>query len=58
MQPGDTLSAIAARSGVSVDALAAANGLNPNAFLLIGTVLHLAGSSGSSGTAVPVSDDH
>ena len=59
VQPGDTLSAIAARSGVSVDALAAANGLNPNSFLLIGTVLHLSGSSGSSGssgTIVPVSD--
>ena len=56
VQPGDTLSAIAARAGVSVDALAAANGLNPNAFLLTGTVLHLAGSSSSSGTVVPVSD--
>ncbi len=56
VQPGDTLSAIAARSGVSVDSLAAANGLNPNAFLLIGTVLRLSGSSGSSGTMVPVSD--
>ncbi|MGO9495426.1 MAG: LysM peptidoglycan-binding domain-containing protein [Solirubrobacteraceae bacterium] len=55
VQPGDTLSAIAARSGVSVGSLAAANGLNPNAFLLTGTVLHLAGS-GSSGTSVPVSD--
>ena len=55
VQPGDTLSAIAARSGVSVESLAAANGLNPNAFLLTGTVLHLAGS-GSSGTSVPVSD--
>ena len=49
VQPGDTLSAIAARSGVSVDSLAAANGLNPNAFLLVGTVLHLSGSSASSG---------
>src|SRR5580693_6418685 len=28
VQPGDTLSAIAARSGVSVDSLAAANGLD------------------------------
>jgi LysM repeat protein len=55
VQAGDTLSAIAARSGVSINALAAANGLNPNSFLLTGTVLHLAGS-GSSGTAVPVSD--
>jgi LysM repeat protein len=56
VQAGDTLSAIAARSGVSVDALAAANGLNPTSFLLIGTVLHLSGSSGSTGTSVPVSD--
>ena len=55
VQPGDTLSALAARSGVSVDALAAANGLNPNAYLLIGTVLHLAGSSSATGTMVPVS---
>jgi N-acetylmuramoyl-L-alanine amidase len=46
VQAGDTLSAIAARAGESVDALAAANGLNPNAFLLTGTVLQL--SSGSS----------
>ncbi|HTP22495.1 MAG TPA: LysM peptidoglycan-binding domain-containing protein [Solirubrobacteraceae bacterium] len=56
VQPGDTLSAIAARAGLSVDSLAEANGLNPNAFLLVGTVLHLAGSSASSGTVVPASD--
>jgi len=56
VQPGDTLWAIAARSGVSVNALAAANGLDPNAYLLIGTVIHLAGSSSSTGTMVPVSD--
>jgi N-acetylmuramoyl-L-alanine amidase len=56
VQPGDTLSAIAARSGVSVSTLAAANGLNPNAFLLVGTVLHLAGSSSATGTMIPVSD--
>jgi LysM repeat protein len=56
VQPGDTLSAIAARAGVSVSSLAAANGLNPNAFLLIGTVLHLSGSSASTGTMVPVSE--
>jgi LysM repeat protein len=59
VQPGDTLSAIAARAGLSVDSLAAANGVNPNAFLLIGTVLRLSGSSPSSstaGTVVPVSD--
>jgi N-acetylmuramoyl-L-alanine amidase len=56
VQPGDTLSALAARSGVSVDALAAANGLDPNAYLVTGTVLHLAGSSSATGTMVPVSD--
>jgi N-acetylmuramoyl-L-alanine amidase len=49
VQPGDTLSAIAAREGVSVDQLAAANGLDPNAYLLYGTVLRPVGSSGSSG---------
>jgi N-acetylmuramoyl-L-alanine amidase len=46
VQPGDTLSAIAARAGTTVDALAAANGLNPNAFLISGTTLQL--SDGSS----------
>ncbi len=52
VQPGDTLSSIAARQGISVAELAAANGLDPNGVLLAGTVL---GGSGSSGTAVPVS---
>jgi N-acetylmuramoyl-L-alanine amidase len=42
---GDTLSGIAARAGLSTSSLAAANGLDPNAFLLTGTVLNLAGSS-------------
>ena len=45
MQPGDTLSAIAARAGTSTDALAAANGIDPNAPLLSGTVLRLSGGS-------------
>src|SRR3984957_2707075 len=53
VQPGDTLSAIAARAGVAVDALAAANGLDPNGVLLSGGVLALSGSSGA--TATPVS---
>jgi LysM repeat protein len=42
---GDTLSGIAARAGVSMSSLAAANGLDPNAFLLTGTVLSLAGGA-------------
>jgi LysM repeat protein len=54
VQPGDTLTAIAARAGLSVDGLAAANGLDPNGYLLIGTVLRLA-SSATAGSVVPVS---
>jgi LysM repeat protein len=52
VQPGDTLTAIAARAGVSPDSLAAANGLSANGVLVSGTVLHLSGSpAASSGTA-------
>jgi LysM repeat protein len=43
VQPGDTLTAIAARAGTTVDALAAANGLDPAGVLVSGTVLHLSG---------------
>ncbi len=52
--PGDTLSSIAARAGVSVASLAAANGLDPNGLLISGSALRLAGTPGAS-TAVPVS---
>jgi N-acetylmuramoyl-L-alanine amidase len=41
VRPGDTLSALAAQSGVSVDAMAAMNGLDPNGLLLSGTVIKL-----------------
>jgi N-acetylmuramoyl-L-alanine amidase len=41
VQPGDTLSGIAARSGVTVGQLAWMNGLDPNAPLLAGTGLKL-----------------
>jgi LysM repeat protein len=56
VQPGDTLTAIAARAGLSTRSLAAANGLDPNGVLVSGTVLHLSGSpaaaaSGTSGSA-------
>ncbi len=47
VQPGDTLSAIAARAGMSVAQLAAANGLDPSGLLLSGSVLRLSGASGS-----------
>jgi LysM repeat protein len=45
VQPGDTLSAIAARAGMSLDELAAVNGIDPNAPLLSGAVLRLSGAS-------------
>jgi N-acetylmuramoyl-L-alanine amidase len=41
VREGDTLGALAASSGVSVDAMAAMNGLDPDAPLLIGTVIKL-----------------
>jgi N-acetylmuramoyl-L-alanine amidase len=51
VQPGDTLSAIAARSGATVAGLAAANGLDPNGILLSGSSLTLSGSSSASATS-------
>jgi LysM repeat protein len=45
VQPGDTLTAIAGRAGVSVSSLAAANGLDPAGILLAGTSLTLAGGA-------------
>jgi LysM repeat protein len=57
VQPGDTLSGIAARAGVSPASLASANGLNLNGVLISGTVLHLAGGGGTASVSstVPVS---
>jgi soluble lytic murein transglycosylase-like protein len=46
VQPGDTLTAIASRAGLSMRSLAAANGLDPNRVLVSGTVLHLSGNPG------------
>jgi N-acetylmuramoyl-L-alanine amidase len=56
VQPGDTLSGIAARAGISVAALAADNGLDPNGLLPAGAVLALSGggSTGSSASSQPV----
>lgn len=55
VMPGDTLTAIAARDGVSVAQLAAANGLDPNGILLAGITLTLpaAGSEATASAAVP-----
>ena len=58
VQPGDTLSGIASRAGVSPASLAAANGLNPNGILVSGSVLRLSGGAGSASpasTTVPLS---
>jgi LysM repeat protein len=52
VQPGDTLSAIAARQGVSISALAAANGLKADAWVLSGTTLRLP-AAGSATAAAP-----
>jgi LysM repeat protein len=49
VQPGDTLSAIAARDGTTVEQLSASNGLDPDGLLLAGSVLNIgAGTAGSS----------
>jgi LysM repeat protein len=48
VHPGDTLSAIAARLGTSVNSLAAANGLDPSALLISGTTLHASGTAAGS----------
>jgi N-acetylmuramoyl-L-alanine amidase len=50
VQPGDTLWSIAEREGTSVDALAAANGLDPSGLLLSGITINLSGSSGGTMT--------
>jgi LysM repeat protein len=50
VRPGDTLSAIAARSGVPMIAVANMNGVDPNKPLLIGTVLKL-----PTGASIPTS---
>ena len=48
VQPGDTLSAIAARAGTSVSELAAANGVDPGALLPVGIALRLSHTSVAS----------
>jgi soluble lytic murein transglycosylase-like protein len=51
VRPGDTLSAIAARAGVSVVALAGHNGLNASALLPAGRALTLPGTGAPAGAA-------
>jgi LysM repeat protein len=54
VQPGDSLSQIAARQGVSLSALAATNGLRLNSWVLAGTTLRMPGAgSAAVSTAAP-----
>ncbi len=53
VQPGDTLSGIAARSGVSVSQLAWMNGLDPSGYLLSGTPLKLPSGAAPTSTGAP-----
>jgi LysM repeat protein len=58
VMPGDTLTGVAARMGTTVSALAAANGLSLNSFLIAGSVIHTSGVASASApvsTTVPVS---
>jgi N-acetylmuramoyl-L-alanine amidase len=52
VQPGDTLSGIAARQGVSTASLAALNGMSPGDWVIAGTGLRLP-AGGSAPTATP-----
>jgi LysM repeat protein len=56
VQPGDTLTAIAARAGTTVEALAAANGLNPNGVLIAGAALTLSGATATTTTSASTAD--
>ena len=54
VRPGDTLSGLAAQAGVPTFAIAAMNGLDPDAFLLAGTVIKLpTGAPAPAATAEP-----
>ena len=48
--PGDTLTGIAAKHGITPAALAAANGLAPNAFVIAGTSLKIPAAAPATGT--------
>lgn len=53
VKPGDTLTAIAARSGISQTALALANGLKNVNLLRTGSILRLPSSTGSASAPAP-----
>jgi LysM repeat protein len=53
VQPGDTLSQIAAAHGLSMASLAAANGLNPADFLISGTTISISGAAAPTTSTAP-----
>jgi LysM repeat protein len=53
VQAGDTLSALAARSGVSPQTLAANNGLDPAGLLIAGTRINLGGAAAEAASSAP-----
>jgi len=53
VQPGDTLSGIAASAGVSVADLAAANGLDPAGIIVAGSSLSVPGGAGAAPAPAP-----
>ena len=54
VQPGDTVYSISVRYGVSVDAIAAANNLDPHYTIYVGQTLVIPGGDGSVPTPSPV----
>lgn len=54
--PGDTLSAIAARFGVTVDALIAANGIEDPNYIRVGQVLRIPGADGALPAIAPAAE--
>lgn len=54
VEPGDTLSAIAAREGTTVEELAALNGVDPEGVLLSGSVISVPGAPAEPSSFAPV----
>ena len=51
VQPGESLSSVASANGTTIDALAAANGLSPDSFLIIGQAITIPTASGTTATS-------
>jgi LysM repeat protein len=55
VQPGESISSVAAANGISADALAAANGLSSDALLITGQQVTIPASSTASSPVAPIS---